>query len=128
MRAVSGVLPSVSGGKSTGLLRGLALAALCLTTLSACTEKDKRITFEGHYFKAKAKAVERRKTVADFRVEVKDAGKSLEGARQACAYAGTRYCIENYGSSKIAWSQGPEAEVPVMDGNSMILRGVCQKP
>jgi len=113
-----------------GLLRGAALTALCATALLACTPKDKRILFDGHYFKTKAKAVDRKVSVAEFRVEVKNTGQSLEGARAAGAYAGTRYCIENYGSSQIVWARGPEDEPQnlVFDRDSLILQGTCQKP
>ncbi|MDK3016196.1 hypothetical protein [Pseudodonghicola flavimaris] len=117
-------------GSTPALVRGAALTVLCLAMLAGCTEKDKEMTFDGVYFKTKAKAVDRKASVADFRVEVKDAGKSLDGARQAGAYEATRYCIENYGSSVIHWINGPEdaAEALVFDKGDLILRGVCQKP
>lgn len=113
-----------------GLLRGAALTALCAASLLACTPKDKRILFDGQHFRTKAKAVDRKVTVAAFTVEVKDAGKSLEGAREAGAYAATRYCIENYGSSTIVWTNGPEdaPQALVFDRGALVLRGTCQKP
>ncbi|WP_028091899.1 hypothetical protein [Pseudodonghicola xiamenensis] len=110
---------------------GLVLLGLLgVLAVSACTAKEKRVAFDGIYFRTKAKAVDRRVTVADFRVEVKDAQRSLDAARQAGAYAGTRYCIENYGSSQIVWSNGPKAEAAklVFDRDTLILNGVCQKP
>jgi len=108
----------------------VTVSVLCVLAVAACTPKDKRVLFDGIYFRTKAKAVDRKVSVADFRVEVKNANQSLDGARQAGAYAATRYCVENYGSSQIVWSNGPKADAQnlVFDGDSLVLRGVCQKP
>ncbi len=113
------------------MARAAGLAALCGLTLAACNvNRDKQIRFEGFYFRTKAKAVEKKVSVADFTVEIKDVAQSLDGAREAGKYAGTRYCVTNYGSSRINWAVGPdtEAENLVIEGDTLTFRGTCLKP
>ncbi|WP_353346881.1 hypothetical protein [Aquicoccus sp. SU-CL01552] len=112
------------------LARGAALAALCLLALGGCTDKDKRVRFDGIHFKTKAKAVDRKVSAADFQVEVKKATQSLDGARGAGEYAGIRYCIANFGSSRIDWAIGPDTDPAVLriEGDTLTFRGTCLKP
>lgn len=106
-----------------GLVGGLALGA-------GCTKREDRMLFEGHYFKAKAQAIDKKATLADFTVSVKDVSASLDGARAAGGYEGTRYCIQNFGSSRIDWTIGPETEpqhLPI-DKDTLTLQGTCIRP
>ncbi len=111
--------------------RGLiSLAAAAAVLLAGCTKKEDRVLFGGHYYKAKAEAVDRKGDRAQFRVTVPDVAVSLENAVQAGAYEATRYCIENYGSSRILWDIGPETEpqnLPI-DKGKLTLRGRCIRP
>ncbi|KUJ76769.1 hypothetical protein AVO45_09685 [Ruegeria marisrubri] len=106
-----------------------ALAVLAL--VAGCGQsKEDRILFDGHYFKTKAKVVDKRVTLADFTVRVDDVSASLDGAREAGRYAGTRYCIENYGTSRIKWKVGPDTEpqqLRVVD-DTLTFAGTCQRP
>lgn len=114
-----------------GLAKGAAAAALCLLALAGCNvDKDKQIRFDGHHYRTKAKAVERKASVALFTVEVKNVSQSLKGARAAGEYAGIRYCVVNYGSSQITWEVGPETDPQtlVIEGDTLTFRGTCLKP
>ncbi|MDX2483112.1 MAG: hypothetical protein QNK42_05580 [Pseudodonghicola sp.] len=112
------------------LAKGAAVAALCLLAVGGCTNKDKQIRFDGQHFKTKAKAVDRKVSVAEFTVEIKKVSQSLKGARAAGGYAGTRYCVTKYGSSGIDWAIGPETapETLVIDRDTLTFRGTCLKP
>lgn len=109
------------------------VVAICVVALAAgCNrvKKEDRILFDGFYFPTKASAVDKKATLSHFDVQVKDASASIDGAREAGRYAGTRYCIEKYGTSDIVWSLGPDSDpsqLRVVDG-SLNLRGTCQRP
>lgn len=113
-----------------GVIAGLT-AVSCLLLLGGCNaDKDKRILFDGHHFRTKAKLTDRKVSAADFGVEVKKATQSLDGARAAGEYAGTRFCIANFGSSRIDWAIGPETDPGelVIEGDTLTFRGTCLKP
>ena len=110
------------------LLAGLA-AALAATV--GCGRRDSTdILFDGQRFRAKAAPVDRGRTLAEFLVTVNGVSASLDGAREAGRYEGTRYCIENYGSSKIAWAVGPDTEPARLriENDRLSFRGTCQRP
>ncbi|NNE53571.1 MAG: hypothetical protein HKN30_14355 [Sulfitobacter sp.] len=93
--------------------------------LTGCGNNDDRILFDGHYYRTKVKKVDGQIDV--FTVQIRDVSQSLEGARQAGRFAGTEYCVENYGSSDIKWEVGPDtpdAELQIVD-NRLIFSGVC---
>ena len=52
---------------------------------------------------------------------------SLDGAREAGRYEAIRYCIANFGSSDIAWTEGPDAEDGTLTiaNDRLLLRGTC---
>ncbi|WP_372887850.1 hypothetical protein [Shimia sp.] len=82
-------------------------------------------TYEGVRFKSRAHRVEDDRS--HFRVEVRRATQSLDGAKASGHHAGTRYCIEQYGSSKIDWISGPyqENESLILDGDTLVMEGIC---
>lgn len=116
--------------KAAGLLAAFGLMA----ALAACSGKQnqQRVQFDGHYFPAKAKPVDKKTTWAEFTVEVDRVSQSLDGARAAGEYEGIRYCLTKakYGSSKIDWAIGPETPVDqlVIDRDTLTFRGTCGKP
>ena len=59
---------------------------------------------------------------------VKDATQSLDAARKAGAYEGTKYCIDKYGNSRIDWVVGPDAEQLTVSDGDVQFRGTCQRP
>lgn len=86
---------------------GLCLGALLLT--AGCQTRENRLVpFDGFRYKAKAAAVDKKVTRADFTVTVWAVSQSLTGARAAGGYEGTKYCIKEYGSSRIEWIVGPD--------------------
>lgn len=103
---------------------GVAAIAVALV-LSGCQQNEYRQTFEGVYFKTKTKSVNDNRL--QFAATAQKAAMSLEGARQAAAYDATKYCIANYGTSRILWAVGPDtpaAQLPIVDGD-LTLTGEC---
>ena len=101
-----------------GILAGLAG---CGSTID-----DRVPRFDGYQFRGKAEGTDKN-SLAPFEVVVRDAGKSVEGAREAGRYQGTTYCIHNFGTSEIIWTNGPDAPdgaLRISDGN-LILTGRC---
>ena len=62
-----------------------------------------------------------------FQIEIKGADRSVKGAREAAAHAGTTYCVLNYGSSTIDWVNDPyddAVQVTLTDGKA-VFQGTC---
>ncbi len=113
-------------------LRVLLSAFLCLAILSGCGAKssNNRVLFDGIYFRANARSVDKRASPADFTVTVNGVGASLDGAREAGRYEGIRFCIRNFGSSKIEWKVGPDSEPQTLriENDKLTFAGKCQRP
>ncbi|KPD12550.1 hypothetical protein [Phaeobacter sp. 11ANDIMAR09] len=110
-----------------GNAKFLTAALLSATVLAGCTDKDSRPVFDGVAFRTKASVVDKKVSRAVFDAVVFDVAASPLGAREALRYAGTTYCIEQYGTSKIDWQvdlEDPEAPLP-RDGDNAVLRGTC---
>ena len=90
----------------------LALAGIAVIAIAAgCNKReDKIVPFDGHYFKVKSSTVDKKVTLADFTVTIRQVSQSLDGAREAGGYEGIRYCIKNFGTSQIDCAVGPETE------------------
>ena len=105
------------------------LAGLLL--ISACgASSSNRILFDGKAFRAKAKVVDKKKSPTDFTVVVNGVSASLDGAREAGRYEGTKFCIDAFGTSKIKWTVGPETEpqnLRITD-DKLTFAGTCQRP
>lgn len=88
--------------------------------------KDDRVAFDGKSFRANVKKADR-KDRANFTVTVRDARQSLNGAREAGRYEAVKYCIAEFGTSDITWSQGPDVPdaVLVFDKDTLIFVGTC---
>ncbi|WP_058314400.1 hypothetical protein [Cognatishimia activa] len=102
------------------------MVLVAATALPACSrlKRDDGVRFEGERFRIQAKKVDRDDRSL-FRVTASPASKTLDGARQAAAYGGTRYCIQEYGTSVIAWTQGPDDD-PIFDGDRIVMEGQCK--
>lgn len=100
-------------------------AMAAMLALTACSNDDDRVAFDGHYFRTKVKKVDRQFDV--FTVSIRDVSRSLEGARAAGEYAGIEHCVRYFGSSDIEWEVGPETPLEnlIIDNNTMIFRGKC---
>lgn len=99
--------------------------ALCGGVLAGCTSAEDRILFDGQFYNAKLRKVERQ--LDTFVVTVRPVSKSLQGAREAGLYEATVYCINAFGSSDIIWTVGPEApeENLGIDKDTLTLQGRC---
>lgn len=105
--------------------KAAAYVALALT-VAGCTAQDKRLSFDGQFFRAKSQRVTK-DDYLNFIVTVQQAAKSLEGARQAGVHEATYYCLANYGTSRIKWVQGPDVPDAALsfDKDALVLRGEC---
>lgn len=107
-------------------LTGLVLISACGTI----TSSEDRVLFDGQFFRAKAKAVDKKVSPTDFTVVVNNVSSSLDGAREAGRFEGTKYCVQNFGSSRITWKVGPDSEpqnLRVSD-DKLTLAGTCKRP
>lgn len=104
-------------------MRAALLISLALG-LSACGEawEDNRVAFGGIFFSASIDA--EKETPEVFRLVIKDATQNIEAAREAGRYEGTKYCVESFGTSDIAWGQGPDQTPNVVKGD-LYLNGSC---
>lgn len=122
----------MQGGAHIRRALALTATAALLVATTGCTRQrqEDRVLFDGQSFRAKASVVDKKTSLADFRVQVRDVSRSFEGAIAAGEYEGTRYCIEKYGNSRIDWSVGPEtdpARLPVVD-DTLTFSGTCRRP
>ena len=107
-------------------LRALATVVVASTLVAACSGTIRNVNavkFDGHYFAGRAS-----KSSADphgFSVRIRNAAKSIAGAREAARYEATIYCIEKFGTSDIIWSIGPDDEAISLSNRSMTLAGRC---
>lgn len=114
------------------LMAGLAATALvvagCNRTSDRTLSGREKIAFDGAFFQTKAAHVDK----ADrsfFTASAAPASQTLDGARAAAEYQAITYCIENYGTSRITWTSGPDSDPAVLpnDKDQLILRGRCQR-
>ena len=107
--------------------KAICLGALAvLIALPACNRNDdKRVAFDGLYFRTKARKVD--DDLSRFTVTVPKVSRSLDGALQAGAYEGVRYCIAADGTSRIRWDVGPDTprEQLVISDDTLTLQGEC---
>lgn len=108
-------------------------AVVALAVVSACgivTPSENRVLFDGHAFRAKAKPVDKKASPADFTVVVNGVSASLDGAREAGRFEGTKFCIKQFGSSKIVWKVGPDTEPQNLriSDDKLTFAGTCQRP
>ncbi len=104
--------------------------AICLViaatlAVSGCQQNDRRVAFDGIYFKTKVRKMDDNRR--EFTSTVSRAATSLDAAVLAGEHEGIRYCIENYGTSRIKWMVGPEtpkANLRLVDGD-LVLAGEC---
>ena len=111
---------------SRQVLRGGLILCVSAALLVACgNRRDGDIPFDGQYFRATAKKVDR--TREDFTVTVRPVSASFEGALQAGEYEATKYCVLTFGSSDIDWEVGPDLdpEAYAIDGDQLQLSGTC---
>ena len=109
------------------------IVVLALASVSACgliRPSEDRILFDGKAFRTKAKAVDKKNSPADFTIVVKGVSASLDGAREAGRHEGTKFCVQNFGSSRINWKVGPDTEPQqlTISDDQLTCAGTCQRP
>ncbi len=113
-------------------MKKLLPAILILTAVSACTVRSSsdRILFDGKYFRASARSVDKKVSPTDFTVTVSGVSASLDGAREAGRYEATRFCVQNFGSSRIDWKLGPDSDPQNLriENDKLTFAGKCQRP
>lgn len=104
----------------------LVIFMATVMALTGCEQNSNRIAFDGAFFKAKARQIEDA-DLSMFTVEVARVSQTLEGARQAAAHEGLRYCIDNFGTSRIRWVVGPETPVETLRvvDDTLTFQGEC---
>jgi hypothetical protein len=129
LKSDTNMAPSARGTGRQGMK--MALVALCagaLLLLAACASREDRMTpFDGFYFKAKTGAVDKKVTRANFTATIWAVSQSLDGARAAGRYEGTKYCISQYGTSQIDWTVGPDTapeQLRIVD-DTLTFSGRC---
>lgn len=100
-------------------------ALICVVPLVACTPSEQVPSFDGIKFRAQLSKVDKQRD--QFLVKVSKASQSLVGAREAGRYEATKYCINQYGTSDIAWVSGPDVEDGslTINNDELQLRGAC---
>jgi hypothetical protein len=98
---------------------------LCLGVLSACTSQEDQILFDGQFYNAKLRKVDRQLDV--FTVSVKPVSRSLVGALDAGEYEAIKYCVDLFGSSDILWNVGPDTAQGQQSvvNDTLTLQGRC---
>tara|TARA_R110000851_G_scaffold194302_7_gene345121 strand:- start:582 stop:935 length:354 start_codon:yes stop_codon:yes gene_type:complete len=106
--------------------RRAGLVLIALTVLAGCAEREERVLFNGNYYPGKARAEKQDRR--NFTASVKRAGRGIEGAQQAALYEATRYCLDNFGTSEIAWvgvPEGGKGPVYARSGDTVSVTGRC---
>jgi hypothetical protein len=93
--------------------------------LPACGDRAAKVRFNGEYYPAKVSRD--RDARKQFQVAVRQVDRGLTGAREAGRYEATRYCLKNFGTSDIAWVNGPDAEEGrlQLSNGRLLLSGSC---
>lgn len=103
-----------------------AVAAVAMLAASGCSRKSERLLFNGNYYPVKARAADKADRTL-FTVSVRRADQGLAGAREAGRHGAKEYCLQNFGTSEIAWSVGPDAPDAALTGggSGVALSGKC---
>ncbi|MEP1766429.1 MAG: hypothetical protein ABJJ53_07285 [Sulfitobacter sp.] len=98
---------------------------VCAGLVVGCTSPEDRLLFDGQFYNAKLRKVE--KQLDQFEVTVKPVSKSLAGALEAGEFEAVSYCINTFGSSDINWTAGPDASEGSLniDKDTVTLAGGC---
>ena len=101
------------------------IALLPIMFCVACGEsyKDNQHAFDGVKFSASLKVEKDASEI--FSLRVKKAAKSVAGAREAGRYKATKYCVEKFGTSDIAWIMGPDSPDLELENGNFNLIGSC---
>lgn len=107
-------------------MRILILFLVAILALGACSERTKRVYFDGNYYPTKEKGGGKQDRDL-FTVNVRRADQGIDGAREAGRHGGAKYCIKNFGTSEIEWINGPDSptEALLSSNGSLVMTGRC---
>ena len=108
------------------LRAAVGMAVVVSVLLAGCTGTIRNVNavkFDGHYFTGRAAKI--KTDPHGFTVRIRNAAKSIAGAREAARYEATIYCIEQFGTSDIIWSVGPDDDAISLSKGSLTLAGRC---
>ena len=112
------------GKPAVGALVGLFVLSAC----GSVSSSKNRTYFDGLYFPATVKSVDKKRQRETFTVTLKKVSQSRKAAGEAGHFEGTRYCVEQYGTTVIDWVENPldvAAEmIPVDD--RFTFQGTCR--
>lgn len=110
---------------AVALLCGAAVLAGCANVRDKLSNSEK-VTFDGHYFISSVDRLDRKER-EHIKVYVRNPQQSLKGAREAGRYEAVKYCIKEYGTSRIVWISGPDVEdgALVYDKGRLMFEGKC---
>lgn len=107
-------------------MKHIVILLAALPVLTACGDSARNMhSFDGQSYSGRTKGVSRGSV--DFVATVRGVSRSLEGAREAAVYEGTKYCITNFGTSDILWTNAPDAEADALaiDRDTLTVTGRC---
>lgn len=98
-----------------------------LALLGACSGfgTENEPVFDGIKFNTKI-TVDKANPAA-FEIWVAQAGRSIDGAREAGRFRSTVYCIKTYGASDVYWIVGPDQPTPIVQNGDLYLKGACHQ-
>jgi len=101
------------------------VSLIALIALAACSD-DERVRFDGQLFKGRLDAS--KEDTRQFVATVSPVAASLDGAREAARYEGTKYCIAQFGNSYIDWTNSPDAEEADLqiENGTLTVVGACR--
>ncbi|MBE1284849.1 MAG: hypothetical protein GJ676_16175 [Rhodobacteraceae bacterium] len=104
------------------------MGVVAVMVVAGCENPNYREYHDGLYFPTKTKSVDKKTQRETFSVQVSRVAQSVDAARKAAHHEGTKYCIANYGSSKIEWVQDPlDEETPLRVTNDQLnFQGTCK--
>ncbi len=110
---------------------GVALVGAAVLMAGCANVRDKlsnneKVTFDGFYFVSTVDRLDRKER-EHFKVYVRNPQQSLEAAREAGRYEAVKYCIKEFGTSRIAWISGPDVEdgALVLEKDRLVFEGTC---
>lgn len=106
-------------------MRVLILGLAACVGVMGCSRDQNVYAFDDVIFKANAK--KEGDTRANFTATATPASSSITGALQSAEYQGIKYCVNNYGTSEIDWSFGPDQDLETYapENDVVVLTGTC---
>ncbi|MEM6308952.1 MAG: hypothetical protein AAF754_02790 [Pseudomonadota bacterium] len=106
-------------------MRAVILGLAVCAGVMGCSRDKNVYAFDDVIFKASAK--KDGETRANFTATAAPASSSVAGALQSAEYQGIRYCVNNYGTSDINWSFGPDQDLETYapQNDTVVLTGTC---